>query len=195
LEHPRLGLVNGILDCYTFRTQKTSDFIYNLGNMPAALDDLDARLIGLLAANPRMGVMELARQLGVARGTAQSRLDKLLARGVIKGFGPEIDPRALGYSVLAFTTIEIAQGRLHDVVAHLKDIAEVLEAEATTGPSDLHCRVVARTNEHLQDVINRMLEVKGITRTTTVIALTEQIPSRILPLVEAAARGSPVSSP
>ena len=77
MEHPRLGLVNGILDCYTFRTQKTSDFIYNLGNMPAALDDLDARLIGLLAANPRMGVMELARQLGVARGTAQSRLDKL----------------------------------------------------------------------------------------------------------------------
>src|SRR5712691_13041 len=163
--------------------------------MTPSLDSLDRRLIRTLAANPRMGVMELARQLGVARGTAQSRLDKLLARGVIKGFGPEIDPAAMGYSVLAFTTIEIAQGRLNDVVAHLKDIAEVLEAVATTGPSDLHCRVVARTNEHLQDVINRMLEVKGITRTTTVIALTEQIPSRILPLVEAAARGSPVSSP
>jgi len=155
--------------------------------MTAHLDELDGRLIGLLAANPRMGVMELARQLGVARGTAQSRLDKLQARGVIRGFGPEIDPRALGYAVLAFTTIEIAQGRLHDVVAHLTDIAEVLEAVATTGPSDLHCRVVARSNEHLQDVINRMLEVKGITRTTTVIALTEQVPARVLPLVEAAA--------
>jgi DNA-binding Lrp family transcriptional regulator len=155
--------------------------------MTAHLDELDGRLIGLLAANPRMGVMELARQLGVARGTAQSRLDKLQARGVIRGFGPEIDPRALGYAVLAFTTIEIAQGRLHDVVVHLTDIAEVLEAVATTGPSDLHCRVVARSNEHLQDVINRMLEVKGITRTTTVIALTEQVPARVLPLVEAAA--------
>ena len=164
----------------------TANIGYNLGNMSPPLDDLDARLIALLAASPRIGVMELARQLGVARGTAQSRLDKLQARGVISGLGPEIDPRALGYAVLAFTTIEIAQGRLNDVVAHLRDIAEVLEAVATTGPSDLHCRVVARTNEHLQDVINRMLEVKGITRTTTVIALTEQIPARILPLVQAA---------
>lgn len=163
--------------------------------MPPLVDDLDRRLIGLLADSPRVGVMELARQLGVARGTAQSRLDKLQASGVIKAFGPEIDPRALGYSVLAFTTIEIAQGRLNDVVAHLRDIAEVLEAEATTGPSDLHCRVVARNNEHLQDVINRMLEVAGITRTTTVIALSDLIPYRILPLVGAAAGARRVSSP
>ena len=88
--------------------------------------------------------------------------------------------------MLAFTSIEIAQGRLHDVVEHLRDIPEVLEAHATTGIGDLHCRVVARTNSHLQDVVNRILEVQGIDRTTTVIALSEQIPYRVLPLVEEA---------
>ena len=62
----------------------------------------------------------------------------------------------------------------------------MLEAHGTTGPGDLHCRVVARTNEHLQQVINRMLEVQGINRTSTVIALSEQIPPRVLPLVDAA---------
>lgn len=163
--------------------------LYELFRMPRLLDDLDRRLIRALAANPRAGVMELARQLLVARGTVQSRLDKLVARAIVAGFGPDVDPKAMGYAVLAFTSIEIAQGRLHDVVEHLKDIPEVLEAQATTGPSDLHCRLVARTNEHLQDVINRILEVRGITRTTTVIALTDQIPYRILPLVDAAARG------
>jgi DNA-binding Lrp family transcriptional regulator len=95
--------------------------------------------------------------------------------------------RGLGYGVLAFTTLEIAQGRLHDVVEHLRDIPEVLEAHATTGQGDLHCRVVARSNDHLQDVINRILEVQGIDRATTVIALSEQIRFRVLPLVEAAA--------
>jgi DNA-binding Lrp family transcriptional regulator len=125
--------------------------------------------------------MELTRRLGVARGTVQSRLDRLVARGVV-GFGPTIDPRAIGYGVEAFTSIEIAQGRLDDVVEHLRDIPEVLEAQATTGTSDLHCRIVARTNEHLQEVINRVLEVSGISRTTTVIALSEQIPYRVLPL-------------
>jgi hypothetical protein len=47
--------------------------------------------------------------------------------------------------------------------------------------------VAARTNDHLQDIINRILEVQGIGRSTTVIALSEQIPYRALPLVGAMA--------
>ena len=154
----------------------------------SAVDELDARLLQALAETPRAGVMDLARRLRVARGTVQARIDKLVRRGVVTGFGPELGLRALGYEVLAFTTLEIAQGRLADVVDHLRDIPEVLEAHATSGPGDLHCRVVARTNEHLQQVINRMLEVAGIDRTATVIALSEQIPYRILPLVDTAAQ-------
>src|SRR5437016_4156048 len=105
------------------------------------IDDLDARLIAALAAAPRVGILELSRQLGVARGTVQSRLDKLEAKGVITGFGPDLDAAALGYEVLAFTTLEIAQGRLDDVVDHLRAIPEVLEAHAITGAGDLHCRL------------------------------------------------------
>ena len=85
--------------------------------------------------------------------------------------------------VLAFTTLEIAQGGEAAVIDGLSRIPEVLEAHATTGPGDLHCRVVARTNEHLQDVINGILGVNGIMRTTTQIALTEQLGHRVLPLV------------
>jgi DNA-binding Lrp family transcriptional regulator len=158
-----------------------------MDRVTSPIDRLDGRLLRALAAAPRAGVLELARQLGVARGTVQARLDRLLERGVISGFGPEIDLDGLGYGVLAFTTLEIAQGRLHDVVEHLRDIPEVLEAHATSGTGDLHCRVVARTNFHLQEVINRILEVQGIDRSTTVIALSDQIRYRVLPLVEVAA--------
>ena len=163
-------------------------FLYVLCMLTTGIDELDARLIQALAEAPRAGVMELARRLGVARGTAQARLDKLQQRGVVTGFGPDLHLGALGYGVLAFVTLEIAQGRLTDVVEHLREIPEVLEAHATTGPGDLHCRVAARTNEHLQQVINRMLEVQGIDRTTTQIALSEQIPLRVLPLAAASAR-------
>jgi DNA-binding Lrp family transcriptional regulator len=158
-----------------------------MDRVTSPIDRLDGRLLRALAAAPRAGVLELARQLGVARGTVQARLDRLLERGVISGFGPDIDLDGLGYGVLAFTTLEIAQGRLHDVVEHLRDIPEVLEAHATSGTGDLHCRVVARTNFHLQEVINRILEVQGIDRSTTVIALSDQIRYRVLPLVEVAA--------
>jgi DNA-binding Lrp family transcriptional regulator len=154
---------------------------------PSAIDALDGRLIRALDEGPRASVLELARQLGVARGTIQARLDRLQTRGIITGFGPDLDLVELGYAVLAFTTLEIAQGRLHDVVEHLRVIPEVLEAHATSGTGDLHCRVVARTNSDLQDVINRILEVQGIDRSTTVIALSDQIRYRVIPLVEAAA--------
>jgi len=150
---------------------------------PTTIDPLDARLIQAMASTHRAGVMELARQLGVARGTVQARLEKLQRRGVVTGFSPDVDLRAMGYGVLAFVTLEIAQGRLADVVEHLGGIPEVLEVHATTGPGDLHARVVARTNEHLQLVIATILDVTGIMRTTTQIALTEQLPYRVLPLI------------
>ncbi len=56
------------------------------------IDALDARLIAKLRELPRAGLVEVARQLGVARGTVQARLAKLEARGVVTGYGPEVDP-------------------------------------------------------------------------------------------------------
>jgi DNA-binding Lrp family transcriptional regulator len=156
----------------------------NLLMLPTGIDALDARLIRALCEVPRAGVMELARQLGVARGTVQARLDKLQQREIISGFDPDLDLRAMGYEVLAFVSLEIAQGRLFDVATHLREIPEVLEIHSVTGGGDLLCRVVARTNDHLQHVISRILEVHGINRTSTQIALTEQLRHRVLPLVE-----------
>lgn len=165
--------------------------------MPSTVDPLDASLIALLTAEPRIGVLECSRRLGVARGTVQARLDRLVTRGVIRGFGPEVDPAALGYRVTAFATLEIAQGRGLDVAAHLAEIPEVLEAHTITGPGDLLCRVVARDNADLQRVIDRMVEVEGIRRTSSVIALSTRIAPRVLPLVERAAgqgQSAPVRS-
>ena len=151
------------------------------------LDPLDARLIALLAEEPRVGVLEASRRLRVARGTVQARLDKLLARGVIRGFGPEIAPAALGFGVMAFVTLEIRQRGGHDpVAAHLETIPEVLEAHTITGSGDLLCRIVARSNTDLQRVIDEVVAYDGIVRASTIIALAEQITYRTLPLVAAA---------
>ncbi len=90
--------------------------------MTGQIDETDGRLLALLHEEPRHSVMELARRAGVARGTAQARLDRLLARGVVRSFGPEIDPVRLGYPVLAFTTLEIVQAGVHELVDHLAGI-------------------------------------------------------------------------
>jgi len=155
---------------------------------PGPVDGLDAALIELLAAEPRVGVLEASRRLGVARGTVQARLDRLAERGVITGYGPEVDPAALGYEVTAFITLEIRQAGGHDPVAErLAAIPEVLEVHTITGVGDLLCRVVARTNSDLQRVIDAIVSAEGVVRSSTIISLATQVPYRILPLVRATA--------
>ncbi len=152
------------------------------------MDALDRNLIELFAAEPRVGVLEASRRLGVARGTVQARLDRLQATGVVSGWGPDLDPQALGFPVTAFLTLEIRQGRGHEAVAaHLAAIPEVLEACTITGAGDMWCRVVARSNADLQRVIDAALADEGIVRSSTVIALAAQVPHRVLPLLAAVA--------
>jgi DNA-binding Lrp family transcriptional regulator len=152
------------------------------------IDRLDARLIELLAAEPRIGVLEASRRLGVARGTAQARLDRLRDGGVIRGFGPDVDPAALGYPVTAFATLEIKQGQGEDVRAHLVGVPEVLELHTITGHGDMLCRLVARSNADLQRVIDRVLGFAGIVRASTAIVMENPVPLRIIPLVKQASQ-------
>jgi DNA-binding Lrp family transcriptional regulator len=156
--------------------------------MAQSIDALDSTIMRLFTAEPRIGVLEASRRLGVARGTVQSRLNRLTAEGVVRGWGPDVDPAALGYPVTGFLTLEIRQGVGHDTIsAHLESIPEVLEVFTITGAGDLWCRCVACSNADLQRVIDAVVAVEGIVRTATVIALATQIPYRTVPLLRAAA--------
>jgi DNA-binding Lrp family transcriptional regulator len=169
-------------------TQRKLVFLYGMTTSHRGpVDHLDAALIELLAAEPRIGVLEASRRLGVARGTVQARLDRMQQRGVITGWGPEVDPAALGYEVTAFITLEIRQAGGHDPVAErLAAIPEVLEAHTITGAGDMLCRVVAGDNADLQRVLDAIVSTEGVVRSATLISLATQVPYRILPLVRAA---------
>jgi DNA-binding Lrp family transcriptional regulator len=151
------------------------------------IDELDARLLDLLADEPRVGVLEASRRLRVARGTVQARLDKMQRSGVIQDLAPTVDPAALGYPVTAFLSLEIAQHQGRGaVVAHLTNIEEVIEAHTITGSADLLVRLVARDNTDLQRVIDEVVSDPLVLRAATVISLTTEIAHRTGPLVHAA---------
>jgi DNA-binding Lrp family transcriptional regulator len=150
----------------------------------SSVDDLDSRILLLFAQEPKVGVLEASRRLGVARGTVQARLDRLERTGVITGWAPTVDPGALGFPVSAFATLEITQAGGHQPVAeHLRTIPEVLEAHTITGASDLMVRLVARSNADLQRVIDEVVASPHVVRASTVIVLATEIPPRVTPLV------------
>jgi DNA-binding Lrp family transcriptional regulator len=152
--------------------------------MVPTLDALDLALLAALLREPRRTVAALAADLGTARSTVHGRIDRLEQRGLLANSGPNVDPERLGYTVLAFVTVSVTQRRFGELAQELAAIPEVLEVHATTGTGDLHCRVVARDNHHLFDVIEGLVANPGVQRTTTLIALRELVTYRVGPLVD-----------
>ncbi len=148
------------------------------------LDQLDLDLLNLLLEEPQAGMREYARVLGVARGTVQARLARLEREGVITGHAPAVSPAGLGFAVEAFVHLYLAQGQLDIVVGLLGAIPEVLEAHTMTGEGDLLCRVAARSNLHLEEIVQTLLALPGVTRTRTEISLNQRVGYRVLPLVQ-----------
>jgi DNA-binding Lrp family transcriptional regulator len=148
-------------------------------------DVLDRALLRLLLAEPRLGVLETSRRLGIARGTAQARLTRLERTGVLRDWAPTVDPARLGFPVLAFATLEVHQGRGHrEITEHLRSIPEVLEAHTTSGQGDLLCRLVARDHPDLQRVLDAITATGLVARTSTVISLVNEVPYRVAQLLD-----------
>lgn len=135
------------------------------------LDETDRSILAALRMRPRGSLTELSSAVGIARGTLYSRLDRLTRTGVIIGYGPDVDPRAAGFGVLAFCTLEIQQGTHDDTVRALADIPELLEIHTVTGAGDLLCRIIARSNDDLHEVLQRVTSVPSVRRSQTQLAL------------------------
>lgn len=151
--------------------------------MGDALDRLDLSVLNLTIDQPRAGVREYARLLGVARGTVQARLDKLQRMGVIADYQPTISPAGMGFTGLAYVRLNLAQGVLDQVTEHLRSIPEVIEVASIAGDSDLHCQVVSTGPENLEEVVQKILTVPGVLRSRTETVLRRRIPRRVQPLI------------
>lgn len=147
------------------------------------IDDTDRRLIGAIRRGGRISNTDLARSLGLARGTVQLRLSRLVDAGVIRGWGPDLDQRATDHAVGAFTTLSIAQGTHDRVVATLAELPEVLEVHVITGQGDLLCRVAARSNDHLHDLIQTIVGIDGVIRSESQLALHTPLSRTLADLV------------
>src|SRR3954453_17623862 len=159
------------------------------------MDQLDAALIAGMRANPRVGDLERSRITQVARATVQSRLAKLERAGVITGYGPDVDLVAAGHPVLAFVTLEIAQGSLDAVTDELDSLPNVLEAYVTSGSADVVCKIAATSHEDLQATLLHISRSGSVVRSTSVIVLSELVRPRVLPMLKKGATGNTSRAP
>jgi DNA-binding Lrp family transcriptional regulator len=140
-------------------------------------------IVAMRQSGARPSVSELSRSLVLARGTVQARIERLESRGVVIGYGPEIDSSAAGLGVRAFTTLSIAQGEHEAAITGLTRIPEVVEVNTVTGDGDLVLFIVATSIDHLHDVIQRVAAVPEVSHTSTQLVLATPLKRSVADLL------------
>lgn len=134
------------------------------------MDDLDRKLIAELRINGRASVPQLAQILGVARATAQKRLDRLIERGDIKGFTVRLKDDISRDLIRAFVLITI-DGHPKPVVSAVKRLPGLSTVSNTNGGWDIIAEIEVATMTELNELISTIRSIGGVARSETFIML------------------------
>lgn len=136
--------------------------------MTLKLDDIDRQIVALLTRDGRMACADMAREIGgVTERMVRYRLDRLIARGII-AVSAIVDPKAIGYPVIADVFIEVEPGQVMDLAQQLAAYETITYVACSTGRRDISIQLVARDNRELYDfVIETIGRLPGVRRTTT----------------------------
>ncbi len=135
------------------------------------MDDLDRRLIAELRADGRASLSELAKRLGVSRGTVQNRLDRLIESEVILGFTVRLKSVADDDRIRAIMMIEVAGKSTRRVVQALRGLPEIHALYSTNGAYDLIAEIEVANLAEFDRVLSTVRSIEGVARSETSLLL------------------------
>lgn len=141
------------------------------------LTDKDQDLIALLQINGRESVAALARKLGVSRTTVQDRLHRLEDSGAIAGYQVRLG-RDVVAGIRAFVEITVEPARLVEVLAELKQLGSIETLHTVSGKFDLIAVIRADNPELIDNQLDKIGTIRGITRTASAIILSTKVDRR-----------------
>ena len=144
------------------------------------LDEKDLDILYELQQNAKRSVFQLAKIINIPPTTIHNRIRKLKENGVIEAYVARINREKIGQIVCALVFVSLnnnelesssKKGGLANQIAKYPNVDEVFE---TTGNVDIVVKVYGKDIRGITDfVINKIREFKGVTKTETVIALSE----------------------
>lgn len=145
------------------------------------LNATDARIVELLQRDGRRPYADLGAEIGMSGPSAHERVKKLEARGVIQGYAAVVDPRAIGYDILAFSWITQAPGTVaNDLTDSFAAIPEIEECHHITGEADYLIKVRARDTRDLERVLRLVQSTKDVFQTETDVVFSSGFERRPL---------------
>jgi DNA-binding Lrp family transcriptional regulator len=134
-------------------------------------DKLDRELIGLLRANARAPISELARTLGLSRTTVQSRLERLERSKRITGYTVRLSEAHERGQIQAYVMITVHPKQAGIVGEQMRGMAGIRRLQSVSGPADMIALVDAPSAADMDALIDAIGALDGVERTTSSIVL------------------------
>ena len=140
------------------------------------MDGADQRILALLIEDGRRTYDDIGRQVGLSAPAVKRRVDRLRARGPLRGFTAVVDHEALGAATEALVELFYAPGTLLDRVAEsLRSHPEVVEAWSVTGDADAIARVRTTDNAALERLIMDLQRDGLVVRTRSQVVMSRLV--------------------
>ncbi len=137
------------------------------------MEDLDRKIVSLLAHNGRMSFTELARQAGLSVWAVHQRVRRLEQDGVIKGYVAVFNPEEIGLPLTAFVSIKPFDAAApDDLPQRLEHLAAIEACHSVAGEENYILKVRVRSPSALEDLLNHIRTIGGVSTRTTVVLST-----------------------
>lgn len=124
------------------------------------LDAVDRRILSNLQDDGRMTNVELANRAGITAPPCLRRVRTLETSGVIKGYHADLDPDALGYSIIVFALVSLksqAEADLQAFEKHVEQLPEIRECYMLNGEIDFVLKIVSTDLQAFQRFLTSKL--------------------------------------
>jgi DNA-binding Lrp family transcriptional regulator len=140
------------------------------------MDDVDSKVIGCLLRDARATLAEIGGQVGLSAPAVKRRIDRLVARGAIRGFTALIDPDVLGWQTEAYVEL-YCKGTVspEDLRRSLERVPEVVGAVTVSGGADALVHMLASDVKQLERALERIRDEPNVDHTRSVIVLSRLI--------------------
>jgi Lrp/AsnC family leucine-responsive transcriptional regulator len=137
------------------------------------VEELDQRILALLAADGRMSFTDLGRSTGLSTSAVHQRVKRLEQRGVIKGYGATLDYDQVGLPLTAFISIRpIDPSQPDDSPERLRGITEIESCWSVAGDESYILKVRVATPYALEDLLARVRAAANVATRTTIVMST-----------------------
>lgn len=137
--------------------------------MSSNIDSLDDQIIRILQSNSRKSFVEIADEIRLSESAVRRRVKNLIDSGIIKRFTIELEA---GKKTSAITLISVSSTADTSVVSsNLMKLNGVEIIYEITGQYDIAVIIVAPTIAEINEYIDEVRKIEGVSDTNTVIIL------------------------